>query len=87
MSLHDRYGVPIWEVRSSRRGNSDSKLVADEAVECEPISEAEFPDIREKYREFAQKYSFVDLWKAIRCVNSKGYGEFPLAFEQGIFWF
>jgi hypothetical protein len=28
--------------------------LADDAVVCEPVSGQEFPDIREKYREFAQ---------------------------------
>jgi hypothetical protein len=58
-------------------------MVAD-AVDIEPVSASNFPDNREKYREFCQFEGVLRIPAGVHRVESKAYGEIPYPTEHGM---
>jgi hypothetical protein len=59
-------------------------MLAEEAVICEPVSAANFPANREKYREFVRFWRPLAIWFGVPHVESMAYVRVPCEWKQGI---
>jgi hypothetical protein len=60
--------------------------LADDPVLVEPVSDPEFPENREIYREFLSFGRFSAIFVPNRRANSAVYNKSPYVMEQGIFF-